>query len=102
MAKRDQRAGDDAATGGAAAPGGDGGAPTDPIPASYEQARDELAGVVAALEEGGLTLDESLALWERGQALAAACERFLAGARERVEAALAGADQPDEDDTDQP
>jgi len=67
------------------------------IPESYERARDELAEVVAALEEGGLTLDESLALWERGQALAAACERFLAGARERVEAALAGAEDPDED-----
>ena len=67
------------------------------IPESYERARDELAEVVAALEEGGLTLDESLALWERGQALAAACERFLAGARERVEAALAQAEDPDED-----
>ncbi|HET8589078.1 MAG TPA: exodeoxyribonuclease VII small subunit [Nakamurella sp.] len=66
---------------------GDGAPP--PVPESYEKARDELAAVVAALEEGGLTLDESLALWERGQALAAACERFLAGARERVQAALA-------------
>jgi exodeoxyribonuclease VII small subunit len=66
---------------------GDGTPP--PVPESYEKARDELAAVVAALEEGGLTLDESLALWERGQALAAACERFLAGARERVQAVLA-------------
>jgi exodeoxyribonuclease VII small subunit len=71
----------------------DGGNST-PIPASYEKARDELAAVVAALEEGGLTLDESLTLWERGQALAAACERFLEGARARVEAALARADEP--------
>jgi exodeoxyribonuclease VII small subunit len=67
---------------------GNAGTPA-PIPDSYEKARDELAAVVAALEEGGLTLDQSLALWERGQALAAACERFLAGARERVQAALA-------------
>lgn len=71
---------------------GDGQAP---IPASYEKARDELAAVVTALEEGGLTLDESLALWERGQALAAACETFLAGARERVEAALAHSAEED-------
>lgn len=68
-----------------------------PIPASYERARDELASVVGRLEEGGLTLDESLALWERGQQLAAACETFLEGARERVEATLA-AQQDDEDE----
>lgn len=60
-----------------------------PLPESYEQARDELATVVDALEAGGLSLDESLTLWERGQALAKACETFLAGARRRVEAALA-------------
>lgn len=54
----------------------------------YEQARDELARVVAALEAGGLSLEDSLALWERGEALARLCERHLAGARERVEAAL--------------
>ena len=56
--------------------------------ASYEHARDELAAVVARLESGGLSLDESLALWERGEHLAAVCTRFLDGARERVEAAL--------------
>ena len=56
--------------------------------ASYEHARDELAAVVAKLESGGLSLDESLALWERGEHLAAVCTRFLDGARERVEAAL--------------
>ncbi len=57
--------------------------------ASYEHARDELAEVVAKLEAGGLSLDESLALWERGEQLAAICTRFLDGARERVERALA-------------
>ncbi|GAA2820625.1 hypothetical protein GCM10010470_64920 [Saccharopolyspora taberi] len=55
----------------------------------YEQARDALEAVVKQLEAGGLSLEESLALWERGEALAAVCERHLAGARERVERALA-------------
>lgn len=54
----------------------------------YEQARDELAEVVRTLEVGGLGLDESVALWERGEALARRCEQQLAGARERVETAL--------------
>jgi exodeoxyribonuclease VII small subunit len=69
--------------------------------ASYEHARDELADVVARLEAGGLTLDESLALWERGERLAAECTRFLDGARERVEQALrsgpadTGRDEPE-------
>ena len=56
---------------------------------TYEHARDELATVVARLESGGLSLDESLTLWERGEHLAAVCTRFLDGARERVELALA-------------
>jgi exodeoxyribonuclease VII small subunit len=56
---------------------------------SYEQARDELADVVAKLEAGGLSLDDSLNLWERGEHLARVCQRFLDGARERVDAALA-------------
>lgn len=62
----------------------------------YEQARDELAEVVRALEVGGLGLDESVALWERGEALARRCEQQLAGARERVEQVLAesGPDGP--------
>jgi len=59
---------------------------------NYEQARDELAEVVSRLESGGLPLEESLALWERGEALAKLCERHLAGARERVESALAAAE----------
>ena len=58
----------------------------------YEQARDALAEVVAALEAGGLSLERSLALWERGEALARVCERHLDGARERVETALASVD----------
>jgi len=60
---------------------------------SYEQARDELTEVVARLETGGITLEESLALWERGEALAAICQEWLDGARERL--AKARADQPD-------
>lgn len=63
---------------------------------TYEHARDELATVVARLESGGLSLDESLTLWERGEHLAAVCTKFLDGARERVELALAkSADNPD-------
>jgi exodeoxyribonuclease VII small subunit len=54
----------------------------------YEQARDELTEVVRALEAGGLSLDESVALWERGEALAKHCEKQLAGARERVQRVL--------------
>jgi exodeoxyribonuclease VII small subunit len=54
----------------------------------YEQARDELAEVVRALETGGLSLDDSVALWERGEALAKRCEQQLAGARERVQQVL--------------
>jgi len=53
---------------------------------SYEQARDELVEVVRRLEEGGTTLEESLALWERGEQLARVCERWLEGARARLEA----------------
>lgn len=58
----------------------------------YEACRDELAEVVRQLEQGGLSLDESLKLWERGEALAKRCEEHLAGARERIEQALGGAD----------
>jgi exodeoxyribonuclease VII small subunit len=55
----------------------------------YEQARDELIDVVRRLEAGGATLEESLALWERGEELAKVCRRWLEGARERLDAALA-------------
>lgn len=57
---------------------------------SYEQARDELASVVSRLEAGGETLEGSLALWERGEALAQRCQEWLDGARRRLEAARAG------------
>jgi exodeoxyribonuclease VII small subunit len=60
---------------------------------SYEQARDELVDVVRRLEAGGVTLEESLQLWERGEALAKICQDWLDGARERLEAAA-----PDVDD----
>ncbi|TSB18106.1 exodeoxyribonuclease VII small subunit [Streptomyces benahoarensis] len=55
----------------------------------YEQARDELIEVVRSLEAGGTTLEESLALWERGEELAKVCRRWLDGARARLDAALA-------------
>ena len=59
---------------------------------SYEQARDELARVVAILEQGDVTLEDSLALWELGEKLASRCENFLVGARARLESARARAD----------
>jgi len=58
----------------------------------YEQCRDELIEVVGALEQGGLGLDASLKLWERGEELAKRCEEHLAGAQARIEAALAAAE----------
>jgi exodeoxyribonuclease VII small subunit len=62
---------------------------------SYEQARDELADVVKRLEAGGLTLEESLSLWERGERLAKVCAEWLEGARARLAAAMAErADKP--------
>lgn len=54
---------------------------------SYEQAREELTDVVRRLEAGGATLEESLALWERGEALATICQDWLDGAKARLEAA---------------
>ncbi|WP_436996134.1 exodeoxyribonuclease VII small subunit [Streptomyces sp. enrichment culture] len=63
----------------------------------YEQARDELIDVVRRLEAGGTTLEESLALWERGEELAKVCRHWLEGARARLDASLAqereGSDQ---------
>jgi exodeoxyribonuclease VII small subunit len=61
-------------------PGGD----RTPDDLGYEQARDRLVEVVRRLESGGATLEESLALWEQGEALAKRCEEWLAGARHRV------------------
>jgi exodeoxyribonuclease VII small subunit len=64
----------------------DGAAPEQPQP-TYEQARDELVAIVGRLEAGGTTLEESLALWQRGEDLAALCERYLDRARARLDAA---------------
>ena len=52
---------------------------------SYEEAREELVEVVRRLEAGGITLEESLALWERGERLAQRCQSWLDGARERLD-----------------
>ncbi len=64
------------------------GAAGEPRP-GFEQARDELIDLVKRLEAGGLTLEQSLALWERGEQLAVICEDWLEGARARMAAALA-------------
>ena len=61
----------------------------------YEESRDELVEVVQQLEQGGLDLDTSLKLWERGEELAKRCEEHLAGAREKVERALASREDDD-------
>ena len=61
----------------------------------YEQAREELTSIVKSLEQGGLDLDASLALWERGEALATRWEEHLAGARKRVEDALSQPAEPE-------
>jgi exodeoxyribonuclease VII small subunit len=58
----------------------------------YEQCRDELIEVVRVLEQGGLDLDASLKLWERGEELAKRCEEHLAGAQARIETALAASE----------
>lgn len=52
---------------------------------SYEAARDELIAVVRKLEAGGASLAESMQLWERGEKLALICQRWLDGARAKVE-----------------
>lgn len=67
----------------------------DPSTLSYEAAREELVEVVRSLEQGGTTLEESLALWERGEALAKACQSWLDGARKRLDDAIS-AEAPDE------
>ena len=74
------------------------GADADPQPPkgsetlTYEQARDKLAAVVKRLEAGGLTLEQSLELWERGERLATVCGEWLDGARARLAAAMATRD----------
>lgn len=68
-------------------------APADVAELSFEQARDELVRVVAELEQGSPTLEHSLALWERGEALAARCEEWLRGAKQRLDAARPATDE---------
>ncbi len=74
---------------------------TDPAPdqppapeLSYEEAREELVDVVRRMESGGTSLEESLALWERGEKLAQICQHWLDGARKRLDATV----QRDPDD----
>lgn len=55
---------------------------------SYEDARDELIAVVQQLETGGVSLEDSVVLWERGEQLATICQRWLDGARARLDAAM--------------
>ena len=69
----------------------------DPSRPSYEQAREELADVVRQLEQGGATLEQSLALWERGEELAKVCQSWLDGAKARLDAALAAGQGPQQD-----
>lgn len=71
---------------------------TDIAGLSYEQARDELIRVVNDLEQGASTLEESLALWERGESLARRCEQWLIGAKQRLEAARTSIAEPAADD----
>jgi exodeoxyribonuclease VII small subunit len=91
MASKDGSAAGRAAAGGAARP-----APEGASRMPYEQARDELTELVSRLEAGGLSLEESLQLWERGEELAAICEEWLEGARARLAAAFARQDKPSE------
>jgi len=69
------------------------GAPADVATLSFEQARDELVRVVAELEQGAPTLEHSLALWTRGEQLAARCEDWLLGAKRRLDDARAAREQ---------
>lgn len=62
----------------------------------FEQARDELTAIVAELESGGLGLEESLRLWQRGEELVRICQRWLDQAQASIAKALAAV----EDDTD--
>ena len=68
--------------------------PASPVP--YEKARDQLADVVRRLESGGLTLEESLELWEEGERLATICSEWLEGARARLTAAASDDAGPSE------
>lgn len=66
--------------------------PADVATLSFEQARDELVRVVSELEKGAPTLEESLTLWERGEALAARCDEWLLGAKRRLDQARTDAE----------
>jgi exodeoxyribonuclease VII small subunit len=68
---------------------------TEPKP-SYEEAREELIEVVRRLESGGTDLEDSLALWERGERLAQICQDWLDGARKRLDATIAASDREDD------
>lgn len=79
-------------------PSPDAAADADVAELSYEEARDELVRVVGELEQGSQTLEASLALWERGEALADRCEQWLVGARQRLEAARRAKDDAETDE----
>jgi exodeoxyribonuclease VII small subunit len=70
-----------------------------PAEMPYEQARDQLTEVVKKLESGGLPLEESLELWERGEHLAALCSRWLEGAKARLAAAAPAREHPEQADS---
>lgn len=72
-------------------------APEEEAP-TYETAREELVQVVQQLEAGGTTLEESLALWERGERLARTCQEWLDGARKRLDAVIEETDEDEDDD----
>jgi exodeoxyribonuclease VII small subunit len=69
---------------------------TDPAKLSYEEARNELVSVVAELEAGTATLEQTIELWERGEALAARCEEWLVGAKERLNKAKSASTETDD------
>jgi exodeoxyribonuclease VII small subunit len=69
---------------------------SEPAKLSYEEARNELVSVVAELEAGTATLEQTIELWERGEALAARCEEWLVGAKERLNKAKAASTETDD------
>jgi len=69
---------------------------TDPTKLSYEEARNELVQVVADLEAGTATLEQTIELWERGEALASRCEEWLVGAKERLNRAKAASTETED------